>query len=478
MSDRSPWHIRTRVQHGAERAGRYGVNYAKRHSSLLKKHPVGMGGVQSDAASGYGPPPKKRPSTHDVQAYLRKLGYNIAVDGDMGPITRSAMAAHAHKIGAHAWNMRNAHIDDANQHNTPVNKNNQRDVATRPNRHMDRQPNVRPVNVRSGKTGHTVMKGGAGKSEGMSATRYVDAMMDAQYGPILAELQRQETSQTNIGNNKMAEERDMYNNWSTDLAARAATGATDRAKNIQAIEAPNFAVGMDPAVAAELAARSDISADTARTLSAGDAAFDQRMIEAAKAGGVFAASQANQDMQSKVKDIQAQRTDVLGQRGAARNVALQDKMQSDREYGLKLQEMIAGMQGMGLDTAKAELQLEAMRSGLVNDVLGRQKAMADIKYRNKQTRLLGTNKGKGTQAFPRKFDKLRPDDRQKLSDIVLGHLNGVPNANTQTIVRIINNSLRSYGYKPRGNRTVGEFAASLYGAYTGRNPNRKWWGLG
>jgi len=374
--------------------------------------------------------------------------------------------------------MRNAQVDDANHHNTSVNENNQRNVATRPARTMKNGPNVHPVSVRSGKTGHTVMKGGSGKSQGMSATDYVDAMMNAQYGPILAELQRQETSQTNIGQNKMAEEKDMYNNWSSDLATRAAQAAADREKNIKAIEAPNFAVGMDPAVAAELAARSDISADTARTLSAGDAAFDQRMIEAAKAGGVFAASQASQDMQSKIKDIQAQRTDVLGQRGQARSVALNDKMQADREYGLKLQEMIAGMQGMGLDTAKAEAQLAAARSGLMSDALSRRKTAADIAYREKQTKLLGTNGGKGSQAFPRRFEKLRPDDRQKLSDIVLGHLNGIPVGNSQTIVRMINNALRSYGYKPRGNRSVGEFAQSLYGSYTGRNGNPRWWGLG
>ena len=96
-----------------------------------RHNPNAGANVQADSASDQGPSPAHNPnirhlSVTQMQKELRKAGYNLAVDGVSGPMTKSAWAAFHHGLGAKRWNARYAQVEDAHSTNTQANANNQR----------------------------------------------------------------------------------------------------------------------------------------------------------------------------------------------------------------------------------------------------------------------------------------------------------------------------------------------------------------
>ncbi len=341
----------------------------------------------------------------------------------------------------------------------------------------------RPVKVRSGATGQVRM--GARRRPGRRPTsedEYLNALMEAEYGPALAELQRETERTRNVGENRALEIGDLYNRYVGDLGTSNAASAAEREKRLLQIQGlpAAFNVGMDESVRKDLAGYSDISADTARTLATVEGDYDRRMAESARMGGVFTQGQIRRGTDADVEELSAKRRDLLAQRGAKRTSTSMELKLANREFALKAAELSAAAEGMGLDSEKTRAEIAAMGASLGLDErkfgLEKAKTAADIAYTQAQTRKANKYKpGGGATKFPRKFSKLTPVDREALGTTVLKRLGQVEDQ--ATIVRIINNSLKSMGYNVYQNKKVGRYAQQLYATYTGRPGDPKWWGI-
>lgn len=397
-----------------------------------------------------------------LQSWLRNMGYNLAVDGVIGPLTRSALNAHQHGIPGRKWTSHNAPIDDPNRHNSQNNRNNQRQVGGEQTSGVT-QGKLPPVHHSRG--GIALDGGSAGKgSFGIDPDTYVAALMKQEYGPILGDLMRQEIKARTIGSNREAELKDMYAHLAGDYGKDAAANAASRKAEIAQIAglAPGLQSGiaMDSSVAQDLGARGSIAADTARLMDMSASSTDAQLTNSARLGGIFSVDQAHRDTQSNVQDILDKRQSTLAERGAKSITTRQDLMKWITETSM-------AAQGLGLDTAKAQ-------DSFLNSAVGRENTAANTNYLNARANAAGKPKP-GTH-FPKKFINMSPAQRLQVGDSVLGGLKD--ETNPQDVVRKINAGLKQLGFHPYKNENWGRFAANLYQRYTGQKADPRWWGLG
>lgn len=409
--------------------------------------------VTSDANRG-GPAPAREPTTKQIQDHLRSLGYKLASDNQMGPITRSAMAAVKNHIPAKVWNLHITH---------PTNANNQRQQSNEP-----AGPARTVPAIRSGKTGAEVLGSashGGTMFPGIDPNMYTKALMDAEYGPVLAELMRQERVTRSSGDNRVAEIQDMYGAQQNRMQGYEKDNQAARDVAIQRIGGLAGGLGagiaMDPNVQGDVNARGNIAESTARLLDMTDRNTGTASIRNMGLGGIFAANQAREDTRTKLGDIFTKRSAAIAERGAKAVTTKQDMLKWMTETGMAAQKL-------GLDTQSTMASLASAAAGIRNKD-------ASTNYFNKRAANVG--KAKAGSTFPKLFKNMSAPQKKQVGDAVRNAVGDPTGKNTEQIVRMINSTLRSYGYKPKMNRNWGNFAKNLYESITSQKADPGWWGL-
>lgn len=451
-----------------------------RRSGRRTGRSIPPGSVQSDASRGEQIHSPKGPSSfrhrpRALQQWLRSMHYNVAVDGVIGDITRSAVDAWRHGIPGRKWTEHSATIDDPNRHNTPNNKSGHRQVYNEPLAHDAHRSGMLPP-VRHQHGGTAMPRGSAGGMfPGIDPDMYTKALMDQEYGPILSELMREEKRTRAIGGNREAELKDMYAKLAGDYGTAATADAASRQKTIADIAGIagglQGGIAMDSEVAGDVAATGDIAADTARLIDMSESGYERDSANAARLGGLFATGQAHRDTKDAVDEILGKRRDVLAERGAKSVATKTELLKWMTETGL-------AAKGLGLDEAKFGLdvlnsnrqnrltnaQIRASEAGITNDTVRAQAA------------LINAQRQKGSGNYPRNFQRLNPAQRSKIGEAIIGSITG--GEDQLATVRKINSAMRSFGYKPGKDRAAGRFAWNLYQNVTGKRGDPSWWGLG
>lgn len=362
-------------------------------------------------------PLDQRKETAKLQTFLKNRGYNLKIDGVLGPRTQSAMEDWHRGVGKRnpqAWSGKLAPVDPV--HTAPTNRNNQ-PVVTRTNPKTGRTQTQKPEGPQPKAGTQKPVQTGKGRPNAPAAPLsnigldndpsslfdvdvLANAQMEAKYGPVLAEYLRQERNLKTMADNRVAEIGDMYGQYTKDITTRNQEAAALRGTMAAATEglAPAIAQGiaLDPAAAAELAARGDIESDYAgqMTTSAGD--FDRRMASAAQMGGVFAQGQARNEANAGIAELGAERADAVAQRGAdlvATRQQLQewvvDQQMKRQEFALQKAQTAAGIKDAQVKNQIAIAELEAANAMLPLETQKTQaelqKLYADIRRTNADT---------------------------------------------------------------------------------------------
>lgn len=299
--------------------------------------------IRGERASEVPRPLNARMEAQRMQQFLKNRGYNIMVDGIIGPRTKSALADWHKGKGVRnpgGWSQSVAPVDEVRP---GVKTNNgQNPAPSRPAPPKDVPKGAPKLGVDYGKhsfyqpvvgTQKPVVTGkGRPNLPGVPANNMpggqnsfdvdvlANAQMEAKYGPVLAEYLRQEQNVRNMADNRVAEIGDMYGMYTKGIDTRNQEATAFRGTMAAATEglAPAIAAGiaLDPQAAAELANRGDIESDYAQQMAGSAGDFDRRLAGAAQAGGVFAAGQERAEAAGKIGELGAERKDTLAQRGA------------------------------------------------------------------------------------------------------------------------------------------------------------------
>lgn len=147
------------------------------------------------------------------QAFLRKVGYKLAVDGLKGPQTRHAARAYLSGVKPHQWNTKS-------QWSNP-------NMNTHPDKKTGNGNDNKNKNNNGKGKGNKIHKIGAGATPGFKPGKYAKATTALQYNGVLAELRRQIDQQGGQSAQSIAD----INGWFNDAKQMAAdtTGANAQA---------------------------------------------------------------------------------------------------------------------------------------------------------------------------------------------------------------------------------------------------------
>lgn len=406
------------------------------------------------------------------------MGYAIPVDGKMGPLTRSAIRDWESGKGSRnpdKWSANLRRVSDPNTTNSGVNQNNQRNQPAH-----SRSNNLKPVNNRPGvkPAGRNFGSGMDGllSNEDLDVDVLANAMVESEYGPILAEIQRQERRVRESGPERLNQIDRIYadlqgsirsrNTANADISERLQRGTETAATSLAG------ALGLeaaDPSVLATVGANTSIERDFLRDISAADAQFGNNLLAGAASGQASAREAAMAEDRGLLEELTSQRAELTANRG---NDLLKARMQAlELQQNLKssrLKDRLALFQAqMAAKMAPIEQQ-RALQQLLAGD-LGLQMDQARL------NNLLNPPKKPPTEPIRRNFGQLAPDERLDLQNAILGAIQ--PGMKTQQTVRLINSRLRAAGYNPFLNNKVKQFAFDTARA-AGLYPSRRWWGTG
>lgn len=267
-------------------------------------------------------------SVRALQMFLNNRGYHITVDGNRGPQTNAAVAAYHSGLSPAKFNT-SGHATGGRVTRTPV-------AVTRGpgGAHMG---GAAPVVTRT-KGRVTVAPVGAAPAAATAATpaaaagmtdeQTVDAMMEAQYGPQIAALQRAAAQAQAQGQANAAYLGRAYGEVAgtagqaagltqaanTQLLAGADTANTNMA-NLFGGPGANGPAG-------EAAAFSDINRGELSQLASSQQAFDANMTPVIQTQGANAQASALADAQAQMADYLSQIQGITAERGATRTSTL------------------------------------------------------------------------------------------------------------------------------------------------------------
>lgn len=515
--------------------------------------------------------PNKGNTRQDILAMQRTLinhGYAIAADGILGAQTKSALADWHKGVGKrdpHDWTTRGVFsehptVQDTHHTNSPTTKNNQNaqpghvkvttDQGTQSSSalasalaglsglgdanddvNLPNAPGAKPLGGRGIDPGnfYTRLEGMLPNNQ-VDPKTYTNALMEAKYGPILAELHRQSAAQ---GRQNVQSEHDVqnwYNQLTGNMASRAkqdATGDAQMQAGVDSLAGIAGALGIDPgaAGAATLGGTADIASDTARMIAASQQAGDRSMQSVTGLAGVADLQNLKSKDAAALAEINANITDTLGQRGNDYETSLADVRQQNSQNRLAYTNAMAGLRGQestermniakyNADTkqnrftdlmAKAQFSSGLRHTQLADKLAeintGIAASMAPLQYQTGLANLAGikagthltnvkTNDllhppGKGGPAPWKTLDQGQLSGlNQQLSDIVSSPSSGVftldPRTGTAKItnsrraVEIIGSKLRSAGYDPATNPRVKQFAFNILRGI-GITPDQSWY---
>lgn len=437
-------------------------------------------------------------NTLAMQKFLVDKGYNIVADGQLGQQTKSAAANWRGQRTPNKWNQRFAPIESSDRGSSPPN----------PETNQVNQPNDSP-NTRSspkrGKKKPTPVKV-RGMSRGLSSNNeflnpdlYARASVDAKYGPVIAELERQQKA-TNI---EGAREVTQIGNWWEE----SAVGEQERATEVNTSN--DAAVAQMLGLGGGLASALGVGADdpAVRSAVAGATALQVGLLQNVAANsrtqGAAApgfARQSGAAGQAVSRRSTKERFDELGgelveQRSARGNELIERRndarMLNEQIKGERFKNQIALMNAQ-LAAATAPLEQQGAMLGIQRQIMALQQGqlgMQGQRLSNQGAAKRNALIGKPPPARPgekprRNFVQLNPEERSSLNESLMERLAPllIPNdaGKTATIPRIVgalNAQLKNYGYKPGKNRQVGQFALGIL-AQLGIKGDPRWYGLG
>jgi hypothetical protein len=409
-----------------------------------------------------------------TQEFLKKQGYAIPVDGRMGPLTKSALSDwHKGKRfrNPQAWTAKLVKTHDPNRDNHGVNDNNQRNQPAR-----STSNNLKPKNNRAGinPAGNFSSSGDGYLSNELNPDVFSSAMAEAEYGPILAELQREERRIREGGPQRVADIDRIYSDLQTRIGQRTAANRTTnerlQASTTGAAASLASALGLgaaDPSVLATLGASTGIERDYLRDVAAADERLGADLGVAAGAEEAAQKVAVNADIEEALRTISSERAKAQGARSSdtqkyrMQALELQEKLRSDRlkdKIALFNAELAASMAPVEMKRA-----LQQLRAGNVGIQLD-------------EARLDQMLNPPPPPPSRRNFGQLAPDEKLTLQDSILTRVNALPQgAGVNRKVALINSMLRAAGYNPLRNNAAKQFAFDTARA-AGINPSRRWWG--
>ena len=370
-----------KAAYGQSVFGRKGRTYPTDAHDRMGPHPVGTGTPQ-------------KPSVRAMQQFLRAHGYNISVDGVLGPQTKAAAANWRGARNPRAWNAGNVRVDDPNRTNSPTSHNNQRN-----------QPGQSPNNnIKPQDAGHTKGIQGSIKTVGVGRgllsnnaidpNVYARAMVDSKYGPILGELARQEAEARTAGESHLAQAGGWYDALTGNIAARGAETNAEmaRVQNTIGSVAPGImsalGLGADSAAAPDIAAEGSMQADYQRSIGASQSAFSRDLASVADLQRVSALQGIQGDTSNTLREIQGQRSDAIAARGNEYTGAAQDaRVLAQQMQGDQLKNRLALFQAQ-LAAQTAPLEYQGAVAKLQSQLLGNQGQALQNTYLAKRTAAL------------------------------------------------------------------------------------------
>lgn len=456
-----------------------------------------------------------------TQQFLRNRGYNIRVDGIMGPSTSSALNNYqmgGGKRDASAWTSANRPVDDGRPDNPRTDNNSQyvdRRDKTSPG---PKGPKGKIVDYRNAGQlrhdawvkshpkvdlyGKTKVKGKTGSlTEGSSSNQggpgsvydrfdpdvMARASMEAKYGPQIAELLRQEKQAGLAGDYRVGEIEDMYGTYVKDIKNRNIDSANSRQGMVAATDDLAESIGAGIALNADeqqsLNQTGAIDTTYASQIAQSGDDYDSRMASAAQGGGVFAQQQAQGVRAANIDGIQDKRGDLLAQKGSDLVATRQALQQWQQEMGQRQYEFEVGAKS---DRTKDNIEIAKLRAAnamlpaeMRMKELELEKMISEISYTKAQTtRALRPDPvDPADKPFPKNFVDLDTPNRGELQSDIIKQIAEQGVTGTPRIVELINARLRGMGYKPVANKAVGEFAYQTAKAAGARGVSKKYWKL-
>lgn len=436
-------------------------------------------------------------SVRAMQKFLVSKGYNIVVDGVNGPQTQSAAQNWRTARTPGAWSGRHAPIEESSRSNPPANEHNQHNqpgdnpaTPTKPRKVIPKQAPQKVVGLPRGLSSHT---------DFLNPDLYARASVDAKYGPIIAELERQEGRTSAEG----AREVSQIGNWWEESAEGEAARATE------ANTANDAALQQMGSLGSGLAAALGVGADdpAVRNAVAGSQALqlgllqgvaaNQRTAGAAAPGfarqsGAAGQAVSRKETRAALDELRGQRTSAVTAKGNEYIEKRGDaRVLNEQVKGERFKNQIALLNAQ---LAAASMPMEQQGKALEIDRMIQQLQLGQLGVSQAKANLVGTRKrnaqiGKPTPARPgekprRNFVQLNPAERSSLMTSIIEQLGGTVtdpdpdkpgNQGIPGTVSRVNALLRGYGYKPKQNQRVGDFAMDILRALGIKNPDPRWY---
>jgi hypothetical protein len=403
------------------------------------------------------------------------MGYAIPVDGKMGPLTKSAINDWHKGKGSRnpdAWTAKLLKTRDTSHDNHGVTPNNQRNQPARSGTNPLRPANQR---VDAAPAGRNISTSNDGLlSNELDPDVFASSLVEAEYGPILAELQREEQRIRQSGPARLGQIDRIYADLSNRIGERTASnrGTNERLQAATTGSAASLASALglgaaDPSVLATLGASTGIERDFLRDVAAADERLGADLGVAAEAEEAAQKALVGSDIEEALSSISSTRREATGSRAADLIKYRLDAL--EMQQGLKSQQLKDKLAIFNAEMAASMAPLE-MRKALLDLKRGN----ADIAYTQAQTAAATrSNRPKPAEPSRRNFQQLAPDERLMLQDSILNRVAGVKGGVNKKVA-LINSMLRGAGYNPIANRHARQFAFDTAKA-AGIRPSMRWW---
>jgi hypothetical protein len=306
-----------------------------------------------------------------LQKQLNSKGYNVGVDGILGPQTKSAWA-NMRSAAPHPalWNQHSLYspkVLDTHHTNTVRTDNNQpaigsgvpKDAVTK------RAAQVKaasPTGLRGTEALGTANSTPDWEQSVLNTlianlhnpqidpATYANAAADAQYGPIIAGLQQQENDATAQGKTNLAQLAAEYAHLSGTLSSNTAADAAAGSQALASIGSMPAglanALGLGDATtgaAAGVAGLGSILAASQGMLNQSQGNYDRASMASAEQGGINALSSQRADTANQIKDLVQQISAQKAARGAFQVKTLSDARQQNYANNTDYTNSIAGL---------------------------------------------------------------------------------------------------------------------------------------
>jgi hypothetical protein len=265
-----------------------------------------------------------------LQQFLQSKGYHVSVDGVRGPQTEAAMAAYHQGISPKAWNQRSVHAGA---------KPNSRTGSSRSNAGRAPITRTNPLGGGVGSVGapNPQAAPGAPTTAQLTAAQQAAAMAEAEYGPQIAEVLRQQEAARTATAAQVAGLKQSYGDigtTATNIGAQTAesdqgliAGQNQENQNMLGLFG---GAGANPG-AGEAAAFADINNAFLAGNAQADQSYTKNLVPIIATQGQEAQTSAQNAGNAQIADLAGAIAQLRGQQGAAVTKYTQDLTQQEAD---------------------------------------------------------------------------------------------------------------------------------------------------